>query len=117
MSENPSFVPSDEKQDALITKFKRTQRIRFFRALNYISIYFFILVVYGGLLIFDYFLFQIMWWVISPDATKYPLISSALDFAKMGLGLLFILGALIHGFISTYSQIQLDLKLLEEEKE
>lgn len=85
--------------------------MRLYSALNYLSIYAFIVIVYGTALIADYLLFLLMWWLLSNEVQKYPLISLACDYARIGQALLFIVSAFVHGLISTYTQSRLDLKL------
>lgn len=87
---------------------------RFYRALDYLSIYAFILVVYGGALITDYLLFLLIWTLLKEDVEKYPIVAQGFDYARIGLALLFIAGAVIHGIISTISQIRLDYTLSQE---
>jgi hypothetical protein len=94
---------------------RRIRKDRFLAALDYIALYIYIIVVYGGALLTDYFLFTLMWWMVREDADKYPLVSIGLDYAKIGLALLFITGAVIHGVISTYSQLKFDFKLSKED--
>ena len=65
----------------------------------------------------DYALFFVLWKLVSEDVKNYPLVEIALDYAKIGLALLLIISGMIHGIISTWSQIRLDRKLSREEKE
>jgi hypothetical protein len=62
-------------------------------------------------------LFLLLWFVLSEEVEKYPLVKQALDYARIGLALLFITSAIIHGLLSTYSQIRLDLELAQEGEE
>lgn len=87
---------------------------RLYRALNYVSIFVFILIVYGGALITDYLLFQLMWALLSEEIQQYPVVEQAFSFARIGLALMFIAGAVIHGMLSTYSQVRLDISLMNE---
>lgn len=97
---------------------KKRIKSRFYRALDYLSIYIFIIIVYGGATIAEYLLFSLLWLLLSEDVQKYPIISLALDYARIGLGLLFISSAFVHGALSTYHQIKLDFRLAKEgEKE
>ena len=110
---NPVVIPSNLGEEELI----RRQIIgRGFRAINYISIYVFIFVVYGGALFTDYGLFSLMWWLLSEDVKQYGIISLLFDYTRIGLALLFIATAIIHGVISTYSQIKLDITLMHEDE-
>ena len=96
---------------------RRQIRGRYYRALNYLSIYLFIIVVYGSGLIVDSMLFSLMWWLLDEDIQKYDLVARGFDYARIGLAMLFIASAVVHGMLSTYSQIQLDLALLQEGKD
>jgi hypothetical protein len=90
------------------------RRKRLYPALNYVALYMFILIVYGGALLTDSLLFGLMWWLLGDDA-RDPLVSQTFTYAKAGLSLLFIASAIIHGVLSTYSQIKLDWKLSQDE--
>jgi hypothetical protein len=90
---------------------------RFYRALEYLSIFAFILVVYGSAVLFDYVLFNLMWYLLRDDVNKYPIVAQGFDYARVGLALLFIASAVVHGILSTITQIQLDIKLAQEGNE
>ena len=87
---------------------------RYFRALNYLSIYAFILVVYSGALATDYLLFLLVEWLLRDDVQRYSLVALWFDYARTGLALMLIVSAFVHGIISTYSQVKLDLMLSRE---
>jgi hypothetical protein len=87
---------------------------RYFRALNYLSIYAFIIIVYGGALLTDYTLFFLISWLLKEDIQKYSIVALWFDFARIGLALLLIILAVTHGIISTYTQIKLDIQLSRE---
>lgn len=70
---------------------------RLWRAIDYLSIFIFILVVYVGAVITDYALFFVLWTLVSDDVKKYPLVAMALDYARIGLALLLIMSGTIHG--------------------
>ncbi len=110
----PEAVP--EKARLLLDRERIKQRLkdRFYRAIDYLSIYTFILVVYGGAVVTDYLLFLLLWSLLQDEVNKYPLVALGLDYARIGLALLFIASAVIHGAISTYSQIKLDIALAKE---
>lgn len=46
---------------------------------------------------------------------KNILVAAALDYARIGLALLFITSAVVHGLISSYMQVKLDLTLTKED--
>ena len=95
-------------------RLKRRLLDRLYRAVDYLSISAFILVVYGSAVITDYLLFLLLWFLLSDDVKNYPLVAVGFDYARIGLALLFITGAVIHGGISTYSQVKLDIRLAKE---
>ena len=88
----------------------------FFPVLRYLIINLRIMFIYGVGLITDYLLFTLIWWLIKDDSHNYPIIAVAVDNAKIGLGILFAVSALIHGFTSTLSQIKFDYELWKEER-
>ena len=55
-----------------------------------------------------------MWSLLTEEVKKYPLVTLGLDYARIGLALLFIVSAVVHGIISTYSLIKRDFKLSKE---
>ena len=87
---------------------------RIYRTANYISIYLYIIIVYGGALLTDYLLFTFMDWLLRVDVERYPVVALGFDYAKVGLALLFIIAAVVHGLISTWGQVKLDLALMRE---
>lgn len=97
--------------------FKKRIVNRYYRAVDYLSIYAYVMVVYGGALFADYLLFELMWLLLAEEVQKYELVKLAFDYARIGLALLFLLCALVHGMLSTYSQLKLDLELVKEDKQ
>ena len=93
---------------------KRRAKKRFYRALDQLIIYAFILVVYGGAVGVDYLMFLYLWWLLGEQVREYPFVALAMDYARIGLAVLFIIGAFVHGVISTISQVKLDLALSRE---
>lgn len=94
---------------------KQQLRTRYYRALNYLSIYLFLIVVYGGALLTDYFLILLIEWLLKEDIQRYPIVAQWFDYARTGLGLLLIVLAVTHGVISTISQVRLDLEIARED--
>jgi hypothetical protein len=70
----------------------------------------------GGV-VTDYILFSLLWRLLSEEVQKYPIISLAFDYARIGVALFFLFAALVHGLISTYNQIKLDMTLSREGQE
>jgi hypothetical protein len=108
--EHPTADRGMGTREAVLQNIKR----RYYRALNYLSIYVFIIVVYGGALLTEYALFALMTWLLRDDVAKYSLVAIWFDYARIGLALLFIFSGVAHGIISTVGQIRLDLALSRE---
>jgi hypothetical protein len=113
-----------ETEPAVISKASDVQeqvyrqiRRRLFRGLNYLSIYVFIIIVYGGALLTDYLLFALISWLLQEDIQRYQLVADWFDYARIGLALLLIICAVTHGLISTYTQVKLDIELSREGEE
>ncbi len=111
-NEQPAKTVSAKFFDKEIVRLRLISRL--YRAFDYLTIYLFILVVYGGAVISDYLLFLLLWSLLGADIKQYSLVSIGFDYARIGLALLFITSAVIHGIISTYSQVMLDIKLSKE---
>ena len=108
---NPATTSTSlEERERFLNQIRR----RYFRALDYLSIYAFIIIVYGGALITDYSLFLLVAWLLREDVQKYPAVALWFDYARTGLALLLITLAVVHGIISTFNQIKLDLALSRE---
>jgi mannitol-specific phosphotransferase system IIBC component len=107
MSINPEG--SNEKNE-FISKLNK----RYYKALNYLSIYVYVIIVYGTGLIADYILFALIDMLIIEDTKKYPIVAVWFEHAKIGLALLFISCAVIHGVFSTIGQIKTDYTLSRE---
>lgn len=111
---HPSKDLTVEEFDSVQIKTRVIQRL--YRAVDYLSIYTFICIVYGSSLIASSLLFQLIWFLLSEEVATYPTINLAFHYARIALALLSIVCAVIHGIISTYSQIKLDLRLAREDE-
>lgn len=98
-------------------QYQQVWRRRLFRALNYLTIYVYILVVYGGAIVTDFAFFQIVQILIADDANRYPLVSLWLDFARVILALLLLIFAIIHAILSTLQQIRMDWSSLRKDED
>ena len=105
------------KHSGTIEQVNAQVRKRLFRALNYLTIYVFVIIVYGGALLTDYVLFELIAWLLADDVKEYALVAQWFDYARMGLALLLVVCAVTHGIISTVSQIRLDIALAKEGQE
>lgn len=109
---NIPTTPQTSTQDLV----KQRVGSRIWRAVNYLSIYAFVTVVYGGAIITDYILFYLIETLIKDDVERYPFVEEWFNYAKVGLALLLIVSAIVHGILSTYSQVKLDLAFLKEDE-
>ncbi|HUG79235.1 MAG TPA: hypothetical protein VML57_17275 [Burkholderiales bacterium] len=76
------------------------------------SIYVFVLLVYGSALFTNYLLILFIEQLIAEEIQKSALVSLWFERAKIGLALLATFAAVSHGIISTIGQIRLDLQIL-----
>jgi hypothetical protein len=105
---------SELKRSEAEKNIKHEINLRIFRALNYGSIFLFILVVYSSALLTDYILFSFITWLLKDDVQSYPIVALWFDYARIGIALMLIILAVVHAIISTYTQIKLDIKLSKE---
>ena len=89
-------------------------RVRFFRALDYLSLFAFIIVVYGAAVVLDYAFFEGLVHLLKRSADESPFIASLLHYFKVGLALIAMgLGAVHAGHLAR-SQWRLDRELSKE---
>ncbi len=84
------------------------------RAIRYLGLYLYIIVVYGGLLLTDYSIFRLVAWVIRDEIEKHHALALLFDYLNVGLALFIMLGALVHGLLSLVTLIKLDMALSRE---
>jgi hypothetical protein len=114
MAESPAPSPEDRAGSDVASSFRRQVRVRFYRLLNYIALFVFIVLVNGGLLSADFILFSMVEWFLHKDVQKYPLVAMWFDYAKIALAFLILLAAVIHGILSMITQIRIDLMTSRE---
>jgi hypothetical protein len=89
-------------------------RVRFYRALDYLSIFAYIVVVYGAAVAADYVFFEGLVHLLKRSADESPFIALMLHYFKVGLALIAMgLGA-VHAGHSAWSQWKLDRELSKE---
>jgi hypothetical protein len=84
------------------------------RALNYLSIYAFVIVVYGGAILSDFILFELVARLLVAEIQQNGMVAHWFYLARTGLALLSIFLAVVHAIIATIRQLQLDWKLSKE---
>ena len=88
-------------------------RVRFWRAIDYLSIFAFTLVVYSAAVAADFLFFEFLSRLLSIDAREYPVVAAAFRIFKTGLALLAILLGCVHAAHSAISQVRLDRELIK----
>lgn len=89
-------------------------RRRFYKVLDYWSLFAYILAIYAGALLADALLYFLIKLALQSVISRSPLVSLWFDRLEMGAALLLIFAAFVHAIFSTYSQIKLDLSTIEE---
>ncbi len=89
-------------------------RIRFWRAIDYLSIFAFTLVVYSAAVAADFLFFEFLSRLLSLDAREYPVVAAAFRIFKISLALLAILLGCVHAAHSAFNQFRLDRDLSRE---
>jgi len=95
-------------------KVKEQIKNRFWRAVNYMSISLFYLFVYGFGVICEYVLYSLIWYLLGEEIRNYPVIKSAVSYSQIGLALMTITGAIVHGMFSILGQLQMERHLAQE---
>lgn len=90
-------------------------RRRFYRSLDYLSSYAFLLIIYGGFLFTEHSLLSLVVWLLrNTTVAKCHIVAQFFEFAQIGLALLVVINALVHGIFSTISLIKIDLATSKE---
>jgi hypothetical protein len=84
------------------------------RAIRYLGLFLYIIIVYGGLLLTDYALLGLVGWLVRDEIASHPILAMFFDSLKVGLALFIMVGALIHGFLSLITLIKLDFAVAKE---
>jgi hypothetical protein len=87
---------------------------RFYRSLDYLSSYAFLLIIYGGFLFTEHSLFSFVDWLLHDTVAKFRVAKQFFEFTQLGLALLVVINALVHGILSTISLIKIDLATSKE---
>lgn len=84
------------------------------RAIRYLGLYLYIIIVYGGLLLTDYSIFRLVAWLVRDEIAKHYGLALLFDYLNVGLAIFIMLGALVHGFLSLVTLIKLDYAVSRE---
>ena len=101
-----------------LVKESTSSRLRelLWHASNYLSIYIYILVIYGGALVTEYVLLALIEFLLGPDVEQYPIFASVFDYLRVGLGLLVAVMAVLHAVIITFNQVRRDMELSRKDE-
>lgn len=94
--------------------FFQQSKTRFYKALSYLTLFLYVVFVSTCALLADYLLILIIELVSANDIAKYPLVSTAFDWFKIGSAFLAFLAAGVHSFFSAWSQIKFELETVTE---
>jgi hypothetical protein len=104
---------SDGHETASVELRKQIQ-IRFWRTLNYLSIFVFIIVIYSGFFLTEYILLREVAAFLAEDVREFSIIDIWFKNARIGLAFLMMLVAFVHGIIATYEQMKIDRAISSE---
>jgi hypothetical protein len=89
-------------------------RVRFWRTLDYLSLFASMLVIYGAAFGSEYLLAEGLSAMLARDVGESQVVAVAFRIFKVGLALLTIFLGTVHAFRSARSQLELDRKLTGE---
>jgi len=96
--------------------FRRHLRWRWFRALDYLSLFLYALVISTGALVVDYVLFLVIKLVVSDAVAGYPVVTVWFDWFQIGSAFLVFIVAFIHAIFSAYSQIRFEIETAKQQE-
>lgn len=82
-------------------------------ALYHIITFLYIAIVYGAAIYIENQLISFVWWLIEGDTQRFPFLAQFVDYARIGLGIIFVFAAVVHSCFSALSQIGLDWKFFK----
>ena len=94
--------------------FLQQSKERFYKGLSYLTLFLYVVFVSASAFVADYLLVMIIEYVLSQDASKYPIISTAFDWFKIGSAFLALIAAGVHAFFSALSQVKFELETINE---
>jgi hypothetical protein len=96
------------KKESIVVreKFLENLKVRFYKALDYLILFVYLLVVSICALLVDYILILVLSLLVADDIEKFPIIAQAFIWFKIGSGFLIFIAAIVHSFFSAASQIR-----------
>lgn len=83
-------------------------RIRFYRGLDYLTLFLYVVVVSVGALLADYLIVFAVERTVASAVAKYPVVALAFDWFQIGSAFLVMMGAATHAVFSAYSQFRFE---------
>ena len=94
--------------------FLQQSKIRLYKGLSYLTLFIYVVFVSACAFLADYVLVVIIENIVARDISKYPMVSTAFDWFKIGSAFLVFIAAGIHSFFSAWSQIKFELDTIKE---
>ncbi len=98
-----------------VSQYKDRMSRRFYRTLDYVSIGFSALFIYGAFLTADYLLLNLTEYLFRAEMDETPFLATFFKAAKVGLALLAFILCIIHGIRAAWEQYQRDIQLSRED--
>lgn len=98
----PQNTPPDDPKKIFLHNFWS----RYYRALDYLTLFIYSLVVSSAAFLVDYFLVFIVKLVVTSAVSQYPQVSIMFDWFQIGSAALALVVAFIFSFFSAFSQVR-----------
>ncbi len=109
--------PTQRSHKQLVRHYQNRILLRKLQIQNYLWLYAFIAVVYGGAIVLEWGLAALVDMRLNGDLDKSPQFAVVYGVCKEGLAIVFAFGALVHGLLSTWYLMKLDQMLLRESED
>lgn len=96
--------------------FSQNLRSRFYKVLDYFSLFSYIVLVSIGALVADTIIVFVIKQTIINTVNEYPIVKLAFDWFQIGSAFLALFGAMVHAVFSAWSQLQFELQSMREER-
>ena len=90
--------------------FHRNARGRFYRALDYLTLFLYVTVVSIGALVADLLIVYVIALTVKGAVSKYNVVAVAFDWFQIGSAFLVLIGALTHACFSAFSQVKFEVE-------
>jgi len=94
--------------------FLRNCRGRFYRGLDYLTLFVYVVIISISALLADYAIILVIELTVASDVSRYPIVSEAFKWFKIGSAFLVLVAAAVHAFFSAWSQIKFEAEVAAE---